>query len=149
MHRNCKGGGQILLANTHLRVKSDGAPGWLSWLSIQLLVSAQVMISQFCEFEPSIRLRADSVEPAWDSLSPSHSAPSPFVLSLGKKKKVRSGDRRSRAERHFLCRAFLDSCGTILLVTPRGTLQDVSPPPQASEGFQGTTMRTPYVSLGI
>ena len=32
-------------------------------------VSAPVMISQFCEFEPSVGLRADSAKPAWDSLS--------------------------------------------------------------------------------
>ena len=35
-----------------------------------------------CEFEPHIRLHADSVEPAWDSLSPSLSAPPPLALSL-------------------------------------------------------------------
>ena len=31
---------------------SDLGPGWLSWLSVRLLISAQVMISQFCEFKP-------------------------------------------------------------------------------------------------
>ena len=31
----------------------DGAPGWLSWLSIQLLVLAQVMISQFMGLSPA------------------------------------------------------------------------------------------------
>ena len=51
-----------------------GALGWLHWLSVWLLVSAQVMISQFCEFEPCIGLCAGSAEPAWDSLS--------FSLSL-------------------------------------------------------------------
>ena len=30
-----------------------------------------------CEFEPRVRLCADSAEPAWDSLSPSLSAPPP------------------------------------------------------------------------
>ena len=43
------------------------APGWLSPLSIWVLISAQVMISVW-EFEPHIGLCADSVEPAWDSL---------------------------------------------------------------------------------
>ena len=41
-----------------------GAPGWLSQVSVRLLVSAQVMISQFCGFEPCIRLCMDSTEPA-------------------------------------------------------------------------------------
>ena len=37
------------------------------------------------EFEPHIGLHADSAEPAWDSLSPSLSAPSPAcVPSLSK-----------------------------------------------------------------
>ena len=45
-----------------------GAPGWLSRLSVQLLVSALVVISWF---EPGIGLHTDSTEPAWDSLSPS------------------------------------------------------------------------------
>ena len=34
------------------------------------------------EFEPCIRLCADSMEPAWDSLSPSFSAPLLLVLFL-------------------------------------------------------------------
>ena len=34
------------------------------------------------EFKPCIRLRAGSVEPAWDSLSPSFSAPPPLALYL-------------------------------------------------------------------
>ena len=42
------------------------------------------------EFEPHIRLSPDSVEPAWNSLSPSHSAPPPLVhrhaLSLSQNK---------------------------------------------------------------
>ena len=37
-------------------------PQWLSWLSVQFLILAQVMILQFCEF----RLCADYVEPTWD-----------------------------------------------------------------------------------
>ena len=39
------------------------------------LISAQVKISQFCKFDPHIRLCADSTEPAWDS--PSLSVPAP------------------------------------------------------------------------
>ena len=33
-----------------------GMPGWLSLLSIRLLILAQIMISQFCEFEPHLAL---------------------------------------------------------------------------------------------
>ena len=35
-----------------------------------------------CEFEPHMGLCADSSEPAWDSLSPSLSAPPPLTLSI-------------------------------------------------------------------
>ena len=59
-----------------------GASWWLSWLGVQFLVSAQVMISWFCEFEPHIGLCADSAESAWDSLSPSLSAPTPNMCCL-------------------------------------------------------------------
>ena len=60
-----------------------GAPGWLSQLGLRLLVSAQIMVSRFREFEPHVVLHADGVEPAWDSLSPLLSLPpSPLVLSL-------------------------------------------------------------------
>ena len=31
-----------------------GAPGWLIWLSVQLLVLAQVMFLWFCDFEPRV-----------------------------------------------------------------------------------------------
>ena len=34
------------------------------------------------EFEPRVRLRADSMEPAWDFLSPSLSAPPCYSLCL-------------------------------------------------------------------
>ena len=57
-------------------------PGWLSWLGIQLSVSAQVMISQLRGFEPRVGLHADSSESAWDSFSPSLSAPPLLSLSL-------------------------------------------------------------------
>ena len=58
----------------------SGPPGWLSLLSVPLLVSAQVMISRLREFKPCVGLCADSTEPAWDSLS----APPPLALSLSK-----------------------------------------------------------------
>ena len=35
-----------------------------------------------CESEPCVGLCIDSEEPAWDSLSPSLSAPPPFMLAL-------------------------------------------------------------------
>ena len=55
-----------------------------------------------CGSEPHIRLCADGVEPAWDSVSPSLSAPPPLVCALSlflslsqnklkKKKKINSG----------------------------------------------------------
>ena len=55
-----------------------GAFGWLSWLIIQLLISAQVMISRFVNWSPtySSALSADS---DWDSVSP---LLCPFSLSL-------------------------------------------------------------------
>ena len=46
-----------------------GAAGWLGWLSLQLLILAQVTISQVHEFKPCVGLCADGVKPAWDSLS--------------------------------------------------------------------------------
>ena len=52
-----------------------GAPGWLSQLSIQLLVSAPGMISWLVGLEPQEK------EPAWDFLSPSLSAPPPLTLN--------------------------------------------------------------------
>ena len=39
-----------------------------------------------CEFEPCVVLCTDSVEPAWDSLPPSLSAPPILSLSLKNKK---------------------------------------------------------------
>ena len=64
-----------------------GVPGWLSQLSVRLLISAQVMISWFREFEPCIGLCVDSGEPAWDSLSPHLSLLLPLLCSLSQKKK--------------------------------------------------------------
>ena len=57
--------------------KQDGAPEWLSQLSIHLSVLAQVMISWFQDFKPHTGLWADGTEPAWNSLSPSLSTPPP------------------------------------------------------------------------
>ena len=61
------------------------APGWLSWLSLRLLVSAQLMISWLGGGVP-----APHMEPTWDSLSPSLSLPLPHSLicsiSLSQKK---------------------------------------------------------------
>ena len=53
-----------------------GAPGWLSWLSIHPTL-AQVMISQFIEFEPHISLAAVRVEPALGPSSHPYPFPSP------------------------------------------------------------------------
>ena len=79
---------------TWVKMKSDrktlvgagrGAPGWLSWLSVLLLVSAQVTISWFVGSSPALG-SALSMEPAWDSLSPFPCfCPSPALcLSLAK-----------------------------------------------------------------
>ena len=50
-----------------LLIAKLGVPGGLSWLSVQFLVLAQVMISRFVGLSHA----SDSTEPAWDSLSPS------------------------------------------------------------------------------
>ena len=41
-----------------------------------------------CEIELGIWLCADSMEPAWDSLSPSFSAPPPLMLFLSQYKQI-------------------------------------------------------------
>ena len=64
----------------------QGAPGWLCWLSIRLLVSAQVVISSFMSSSPASG--SDGVEPAWDSLSPSLSLPAPPLLALSVSLKI-------------------------------------------------------------
>ena len=68
-------------------VKIFGAPGWLSPLSVQLLKSAQVMISRFVSSRPTWGsvLTAQSLDPASDSLSPSLSAPPLLTVSLSLK----------------------------------------------------------------
>ena len=52
------------------QIWNDGPPGWLSLLSIRLLISAQVMISQFMSLGPPSGsvLMAQSLEPASDSV---------------------------------------------------------------------------------
>ena len=42
----------------------EGNPGWLSWLSIRLLISSEVMISQFVGLSPML----DSVLTGWGLL---------------------------------------------------------------------------------
>ena len=61
-----------------------GAPGWRSRLSAQLQPGHDPVVH---EFEPHVRLWADSLEPVSDSVSPSLSAPPPFMLSLSLKNK--------------------------------------------------------------
>ena len=58
-----------------------GVPGWLSWLSIWLLISAQVMISWFVSSSPKTG-SALTVQSLLGILSPSLSAPLLLVLSL-------------------------------------------------------------------
>ena len=52
-----------------------GEPGWLSRLSVQILISA----SRVREFRFCVGLCTESREPAWDSVSPSLSALPPHV----------------------------------------------------------------------
>ena len=49
-----------------------GAPVWLSWLSAWLFGSGYDLTVRGIQLH--VGLRANSVEPAWDSLSPSLSA---------------------------------------------------------------------------
>ena len=71
-------------------------PGWLSWLNVQLLISSSGHDLTVCGIEPHVGMCTESVEPAWDPLSPSFPASLPctcaFFLSLSlntKKLKVR------------------------------------------------------------
>ena len=56
------------------------AHGWLIWLSVWLNFSSGYHVS-VCEIKPHVRLCANSVEPAWDSLSLSLCTPSTHSLS--------------------------------------------------------------------
>ena len=77
----------FLSQNKQINMKIKlGAPGWLSQLSIQLLISARVMISEFMESSPAL----GSVLTAWSLLgilSPPLSAHPLLVLSLSLKNK--------------------------------------------------------------
>ena len=61
-----------------------GVPGGLSRLSVRLSISTQVMISRFVSSSPASGsvLTAQSLEPAWDSVSPSLSLPLPHSRSV-------------------------------------------------------------------
>ena len=59
-----------------------GGPGWLSRLGLPILVSARVHDLMVREFEPGVGLQTDIMEPAWDFLSLSLSAPPLLNLSL-------------------------------------------------------------------
>ena len=56
-----------------------GAPEWLIRLSVQLLISAQVMISRFVSLSPKSGSVLSSADHAWDS--PSLPLPLPCSLS--------------------------------------------------------------------
>ena len=75
-------------------------PGWLSQLSIQLLVLTQVMIS-IHETQPHVRLHTDSMEPAWDSLSPSLLLPLPHPKQINKLKKEREREKMEYVQAHM------------------------------------------------
>ena len=75
----------IAYHTVELKLQVTGAPGWLSQLSVQLLISVQVTISRF------MWLCTDGMEPAWDSLSPSLSDPPPLALSLSKSRNKHRG----------------------------------------------------------
>ena len=62
-----------------------GEPGWLSLLSIWLLILAQVMILGSWDRTPHQVLCMGS---AWDSLSPSSTTLPPYLLSLSQKQKL-------------------------------------------------------------
>ena len=67
-----------------LNIKTHGATGWLSRLSVQVMISSGHDLT-VCELKPHMGLRADGSEPAWDSLSPSLSVPPPAPLALSLK----------------------------------------------------------------
>ena len=95
----------------------DGAPGWLAQLVKCLdLISAQIMISLFVEFEPHVRLYAGP-EPAWDSLSLSAPALSTFSLKQlnkleKKKKRNQEGTMDQKAGTFLGVRQSMEGLGT-------------------------------------
>ena len=75
------------LTQTHKTIKSNCSGGpWVAQ-SVKRLTLARVMISRFVSSSPAIRLCADSLEPASDSVSPSLSAPPLLLLCLSLKNK--------------------------------------------------------------
>ena len=48
--------------------------GWLSWLSVRLLIFGSGQDLRVCEVEPHVGLSTDNVETDWDFLFPSLSA---------------------------------------------------------------------------
>ena len=67
---------EIYQCNDIYEVLLGGGPGWLSWLSIRLLVSAQVMISGSCDW--ALHQAPCSVESLLEVLSPP--LPLPILL---------------------------------------------------------------------
>ena len=55
------------------------APGWVERLTFDFCLGHDLMVR---EVEPRVRLCTDSVELAWDSLSPSLSVPPLLACSL-------------------------------------------------------------------
>ena len=70
------------LQHVGLRMQHWGAPGWLDWLRIKLLIWIQVVISWFLSSRSAWGSAADNVEPVWDSLSLPLSLPLMLSLSL-------------------------------------------------------------------
>ena len=71
---------QTSLSETLRKIQLRGAPGWLSRLSIRLDFGSGHDLT-VREIEPRVKLYADSVEPAWDPVSPSLSGPLPLTLA--------------------------------------------------------------------
>ena len=71
--------------NLSLKTLLLGVPEWLSWLNVQLLVSAQVMISQFVGSSPTSSSALTVWSPLWVLCSPlSLLLPLSHCLSLSK-----------------------------------------------------------------
>ena len=74
------------LFNSKIPAPKNDITRWGTWIaqSVKHPTSTQVTISQFVNSSPGSGsvLTAQSLEPAWDSVSPSLSAPPPFVLGL-------------------------------------------------------------------
>ena len=73
-----------ILKNLLSEKYTPGVPGWLSQLSVQLLIWAQAMISGFLSLSPTSGpvLTSQSLEPALDSASPSLSDYPPLTICL-------------------------------------------------------------------